>query len=52
MLVVIMSDAGEPIDDSSANRKAQEEVEKAYLKWGRYRLALDKYTADLVPNVV
>jgi hypothetical protein len=29
-------------------RKAQEEVEKAFLKWGRYRLPLDKYTGDLV----
>ena len=33
VLVVIMPDAGEPIDDPSANRKAQEEVEKAFLKW-------------------
>ena len=32
-------------------RKAQEEVEKAVSKWGRYRLALDKYTADLVIGV-
>ena len=51
VLVVIMPDAGEPIDDPSANRKAQEEVEKAFLKWGRYRLPLDKYTADLVIGV-
>ena len=28
VLVVIMPDAGEPIDDPSANRKAQEEVKK------------------------
>jgi len=51
VLVVIMPDAGEPMDDPSANRKAQAEVEKAFLKWGRYRLALDKYTADLVIGV-
>jgi hypothetical protein len=51
VLVVIMPDAGEPIDDPPANRKAQEEVEKAFLKWGRYRLALDKHTADLVVGV-
>ena len=51
VLVVIMPDAGEPIDGPSANRKVQEEVEKALLKWGRYRLALDKYTADLVISV-
>jgi hypothetical protein len=48
VLVVIMPNAGEPIDDPSANRKAQEEVEKAFMKWGRYRLALDTSTADLV----
>lgn len=49
--VVIMPDAGEPIADPSANRKAQEEVEKAFMKWGRYRLAMDKSTADLVIGV-
>ena len=49
--VVVMPDAGEPMDDPSANRKAQEEVEKAFLKWGRYRLTQDKYTADLVIGV-
>ena len=32
-------------------RKAQAEVEKAFLKWGRYRLPLDKYTGDLVIGV-
>ena len=51
VLVVIMPDTGEPLDDSSANRKAQEEVEKALMKWGRYRLALDSNTADLVIGV-
>ena len=51
VLVVIMPDTGEPLDDSSANRKAQEEVEKALMKWGRYRLALDANTADLVIGV-
>ena len=34
VFVVILPDAGEPIDDPSANRKAQEEVEKAFMKWG------------------
>jgi len=51
VLVVILPDAGEPIDDPSANRKAQVEVEKAFMKWGRYRLALDTNTADLVIGV-
>ena len=51
VLVVILPDSGEPMDDPSANRKAQEEVEKAFMKWERYRLALDKDTADLVIGV-
>jgi len=51
VLVVILPDGGEPMDDPLANRKAQEEVEKAFMKWGRYQLALDKYTADLVIGV-
>src|SRR5258708_34252329 len=46
VLVVILPDSGEPIDDITANRKAQEEVEKAFLKWGRYRLRLDPVQAD------
>jgi hypothetical protein len=51
VLVVILPDSGEPIDDTTANRKAQEEVEKAFLKWGRYRLALDADQADVVVGV-
>jgi hypothetical protein len=51
VLVVILPDAGEPMSDPVANRKAQEQVEKALIKWGRYRLALDTTTADLVIGV-
>jgi hypothetical protein len=51
VLVVILPEAGEPMDDPFANRKTQEEVEKAFMKWDRYRLALDEYTADLVIGV-
>jgi len=51
VLVVILPDAGEPLNDITANRKAQEEVEKAFMKWGRYRLALDADQADLVVGV-
>jgi hypothetical protein len=51
VLVVILPDAGEPVGDSTANRKVQGEVEKALMKWGRYRLALDLNTADLVIGV-
>src|SRR5260221_14383508 len=51
VLVVILPDSGEPIDDITANRKAQAEVEKAFLKWGRNRLGLDTDHADLVVGV-
>jgi len=51
VLVVILPDSGAPINDPFASRKAQEDVEKAFMKWGRYRLALDASTADLVIGV-
>lgn len=51
VLVLIQPNAAEPLNDPLANRKAQEEVEKALMKWGRFRLALDVSTADLVITV-
>jgi hypothetical protein len=51
VLVVILPNSAEPMDDITANRKAQEDVEKAFMKWGRYRLALDADQADLVVAV-
>ena len=51
VLVLIQPDAAEPLTDPLANRKAQEEVEKALMRWGRFRLALDVDTADLVITV-
>jgi hypothetical protein len=48
VLVVIMPEAGEPLADPTANRKAREDVEKALMKWGRFRLAMEASTADLV----
>jgi hypothetical protein len=51
MLVVILPDAGEPTDDPFANRRAQEEVEKALMKWGRFQLTQDADLADLVIGV-
>jgi hypothetical protein len=48
VLVVIKPDAGEPLTDVTANRTALEAVEKSLMKWGRFRLALDGETADLV----
>ncbi len=48
VLVVIDPGAGEPVTDPSANRTAQENVERALRKWGRLRLVMDSQTADLV----
>ena len=51
VVVLILPDTGEPMNDPFANRKAQEEVEKALMKWGRFRLSQDASTADLVIGV-
>lgn len=49
--VVIYPDAGEPLTNPTANRTAQEDVEKALTQWGRFRLVMDTHTADLVVAV-
>ena len=46
--VVILPGAGEPIANPTANRTAEENVEKALSQWGRYRLVTDAQFADLV----
>ena len=51
ILVIINPDAGEPLNDPAANRNAREDVEKALLQWGRFRLAMETHTADLVLSV-
>ena len=51
VLVVIDPDAGMSVDAPNANRTAQEDVEKALMKWGRFELATDVSTADLVIEV-
>lgn len=48
VLVVIHPDAGEPLANPTANRTAQDTVEKAMMKWGRFHLVMDAQTADLV----
>ena len=48
VFVVIAPDAGEPVTDPMANRTAQDNVEKAIMKWGRFELVPDVQTADLV----
>jgi hypothetical protein len=46
--VVIPPDAGESITDPTANRTAEDAVEKAIMKWGRFRLVPGSQTADLI----
>ncbi len=51
VLVVVDPDSGVALDSPLANRTAQEDVEKALMKWGRFRLALDLSDADLIIEV-
>jgi hypothetical protein len=46
--VVIHPDAGEPLTDPTANRTAEDAVERAIIKWGRFRLEPGSQTADLI----
>ena len=46
--VTIHPDAGEPLTDLSANRRAREAVERALTKWGRFRVVQDSITAELI----
>jgi hypothetical protein len=48
VLVVINPEAGEPVTNLTANRTAQENVEKALTQWGRFRLVMDARSADLI----
>ncbi|HEY2470400.1 MAG TPA: hypothetical protein VGI45_21575 [Terracidiphilus sp.] len=51
VLVVVDPEAGVSPDAPYANRTAQQDVEKALMKWGRFELANDVSTADLVIEV-
>ena len=51
VLVVIDPDAGVALDAPNANRTAQDAVEKALMNWGRFTIAPDVSTADLVISV-
>lgn len=46
--VIIDPDAGESLTNPTANRTAQENVEKAFTAWGRFRLQMEPDTADLI----
>src|SRR5215469_6406277 len=47
VLVVIHPDAGEPVTNPTANRTAQENVENALTKWGRFHLVMSPQTPGL-----
>jgi hypothetical protein len=49
--VVIDRDAGEPLDQPRANYMARDNVEKALMEWGRFRVAMDGEASDLVISV-
>ena len=51
VLVIIDPASGVALDNPLANRTAQEDVEKALMKWGRFDLATDVSTADLIISV-
>lgn len=51
VLVVVDPDAGMSVEAPNANRTAQEDVEKALMKWGRFELVNDVDTADLVIEI-
>ena len=51
VLVVIDPDAGVDIEAPNANRTALQDVERALMNWGRFSMAVDVSTADLVVAV-
>jgi hypothetical protein len=48
VLVVIQPDATESLTSPGENRSAQDEVERAITKWGRFSVVSDAQTADLI----
>ena len=51
ILVLVDPQVGMAVDDPLANRTAREDVEKALMNWGRFKLAMDVSDADLVVTV-
>ena len=51
ILVVVDPNAGEPLTDPNANGNARQDVENALMQWGRFRLAMEPSTADLVLSI-
>lgn len=51
VVVLIDPDAGVAVDAPNGNQQARDAVEKALMQWGRFELATDVSTADLVITV-
>ena len=51
VLVVIDPNAGTRVEEPLENQRARQDVEKALMKWGRFKLVTDVSTADLVITV-
>jgi hypothetical protein len=51
VLVVVNPDASAPLQNPNANRTAQDEVEKAIMRWGRFELTMEPGSADLIISV-
>lgn len=48
IVVVVTPEAGVSMMDPGANRTAVEDVEKAIMRWGRYKLVLEGMNPDLI----
>jgi hypothetical protein len=48
VMVVIPPDAGEALTNPRENRTAQDDVERALMKWGRFKVTTDANIADLI----
>ena len=51
VLVIIDPDAGTPLEGPQGNKTAQDDVEKALMKWGRLKPVMPGMKADLVITV-
>ncbi|HLY42371.1 MAG TPA: hypothetical protein VKR52_14250 [Terracidiphilus sp.] len=51
VLVLIDPQAGMALDAPNANQSARDAVERALMDWGRFELAMDVSTADLIITV-
>lgn len=47
-IVLVDPDTGVPVDSPYGNTRAREDVERALMKWGRFRLVMEPSSADLV----